>query len=105
MKIKMNMKIVGVMLPDILETQLPFQKTISAFNSPALAMHKNWNGPILGVVLSIYQNTVCNLTLQIWFQYQPSYHISGSIEGTTLKITKFMPLIMAIVVPSSTLVG
>ena len=37
---------------------------------------------------SIYQNTVCNLTVQIWFRYKPPYRISASIEGTTLKITK-----------------
>ena len=40
---------------------------------------------------SIYQNTVGNLTVQIWFRYQPPYRISGSIEGTTLKITKIHP--------------
>ena len=43
---------------------------------------------VLGVVPSIYQNTSGNLTVQIWSRYQPSYRISGSIEGTTLKITK-----------------
>ena len=36
---------------------------------------------------SIYQNTVGNLTVQIWFRYQPPYWISGSIEETTLRIT------------------
>ena len=29
---------------------------------------------------------VGNFTVQIWFRYQPSYRISGSIEGTTLNI-------------------
>ena len=52
-----------------------------------LAIHKNWNGSILGVVPSTYRNTVGNLTLQIWFRYQPSYRISESVEGKTLKIT------------------
>ena len=42
----------------------------------ALAIHKNWNRSILGVVPLIYQNTVGNLTVQIWFRYQPSYRIS-----------------------------
>ena len=51
-------------------------------------LHKNWNRSILGAVPSIYRNTIGNLTVQIWFRYQPSYQISGSIEGTTLKITK-----------------
>mgnify|MGYP001804211980 CR=1 FL=1 len=31
---------------------------------------------------------VGNPTVQIWFRYQPSYWISGAIEGTTPKITK-----------------
>ena len=53
-----------------------------------LGIHKNWNRSILGVVPSTYRNTVGNLIVQIWFQYQPSYPIFGSIEGTTLKITK-----------------
>mgnify|MGYP001791773680 CR=1 FL=1 len=53
-----------------------------------LAIRKNWNRSILGAVPSIYRNTIGNLTVQIWFRYQPSYQISGSIEGTTLKITK-----------------
>ena len=70
-----------------------------------LVIHKNWKRSILGVVPSIYRNTVGNLNLQIWFRYQPSYRISWCIEGTTREITKFMPLIMAVVVPSSTLGG
>ena len=51
-----------------------------------LAIHKNWNRSILGVVPLIYR--ICNLTAQIWFRHQPSYRISGSIEGTNIKITK-----------------
>ena len=90
------------MLLDILETQLPFQKT----NFILVLLHWPYTrigmGRFWELCPLIYQNTACNLTLQIWFQFQPSYHISGSIEGTTLKITKFIPLI---VVPSSTLVG
>ena len=53
-----------------------------------LAIHKNWNRSILEVVPSIYQNTVGNLSVQLWFRYQPSYWLSGSIERTTLKITQ-----------------
>ena len=49
---------------------------------------------------SIHQNTAGNLTVKIWFWYQLSHRISGSIEGTTLKITKFMPHIMTTVVPN-----
>ena len=51
-----------------------------------LAIHKNSNRSILGVAPSIYWNTVENLTEQIWIPYQPPYRISGSMEGTTLKI-------------------
>ena len=40
---------------------------------------------------SIYRITVGNLTLRIWFWYQPSYRVSGSIKGTTLKVTKIHP--------------
>ena len=53
-----------------------------------LAIHKNWNRSILGVVPSINQNTIGNFTVQIWFWYQPVKRISGSIKGTTLKTTK-----------------
>ena len=60
---------------------------------------------ILGVVPSIYRNTVGNLTLQIWIRYQSLYRISGGIKGTTLKITKIVPLTMTTVVPSPTLIG
>ena len=28
--------------------------------------------------------------MQIWIRFQPTYRISGSIEGTTLIITKFI---------------
>ena len=70
-----------------------------------LTIHKNWNRSILGVVPLIYWNTVGNLTVRIWFRYQPSQRITGSIEGTTLKITKFMPLTITIVIPSSILEG
>ena len=70
-----------------------------------LAIQKHWNRSILGVVLTIYWNSVGNLSVQIWFRYQPSYRVSASIEGTTLKNAKFMPLIMTTVVPSSILVG
>ena len=45
------------------------------------------------------------LTLQIWFRYQPPYRISRSIDGTSLKITNFTPLINALVVPSLMQVG
>ena len=44
-----------------------------------------------GVVPSIYRNTVGNLTVQLWFRYQPPYQISGSIKKTTLEITKLHP--------------
>ena len=60
----------------------------SVFCLVQLAMHKNWNRLILGVVPSKYQIPVGNSTVQIWFRYQPSYRISRGIEGTTLKITK-----------------
>ena len=56
-----------------------------------LAIHKNWNRSILGVVPSIYRNTVGNLTLQKWIRYQSQYRISGCIERTNLKITKIHP--------------
>ena len=70
-----------------------------------LAIQMNLNRSILGVVLTISRNSVGNLTVQIWFRYQPSYLVTANIEGATLKITKFMPLIMTTVVPSSILVG
>ena len=86
-----------------------FEKTIQYINVHGyfqmLAIRKNWNRSILAVVPSISRNTVGNLILQIRFGDQPSYWISGIINGTTLKFIKFMPPIMAIVVPSSTLVG
>ena len=34
-----------------------------------LAIHKNWNRSILGVVPLIYQETVGDLTVQIWFRF------------------------------------
>ena len=54
-----------------------------------LAIHKNWNRAILGVVPSIYRTFVGNLIGQIWSRYQQSYRVSESIEGTALKITEY----------------
>ena len=81
------------------------RKTLGYSQSVLLAIHKNWNRSILLVVPSIYQNAVENLTVQIRIRCQRTYCISRSIEGTTLIITKFMPLKIAIVVPSLKLVG
>ena len=70
-----------------------------------LVIQKNWNMSILGVVPSIYRKTIRNLTVQIWFRYQPPYRISGSFEGTTLKITKTHTTCNGTVASSSILVG
>ena len=47
-------------------------------NLQKLAMHKNWNKLILGVVSSIYGNTV-----QIWFWYQP---LKCTIHGREIQL-------------------
>ena len=53
---------------------------------------------------SLYKHKRINLGKKM-VRYQPPYQISMSIEGKTLIIIKFMPLIITIVVPSLILVG